>query len=249
LSGNTADAIRALAARGQAGSPVTDAAQGQLTDTLNGKYLGGASGNTLLGGGGGDTLGAGGNPYFQGAVNAATRPVLDAYSNTIMPGLDSQFSTGGRYGSGAHALGSAQNSNNLMNQVGDIGSQMSYQNYGDERAKQMQAMLFAPTMANQDYTDINAIGQAGEAQDAFTAQKRAADIARWNYNQGKDWNFTKDYIGSLGGAPPATQSTTTPQPKQNIFTGALGGAATGYGIGGAPGALLGGGLGLLGSLF
>lgn len=231
LSGYTRGALDSMANRAQQGSGVVRAAQGQLTDTLGGKYL------------------EAGNPYFQGAVNAATRPVIDTYNKTIAPGINSDFSAAGRYGSGAHAMASSDAANNLMTQIGDISSQMAYQNYGDERQNQIRGMLFAPEMANQDYIDINALGQAGEGIDAWNQAKIDKDIQKYNYQQSKDWNYLNDYIGLLNGAVGGSTTTTSPVQRPNIFSSVGGGALTGFGVGGIPGALVGGGLGLLGSLF
>jgi hypothetical protein len=181
---------------------------------------------------------------------------MDAYSKTVMPGLDSNFSGAGRYGGGAHALASSDAANNMMTQVGDISSQMAYQNYGDERDNQIRGMLFAPELANQDYVDINALGQAGEGFDQYNQAMINSDLQKWNYNQSKDWNYLNDYIGLLNGAVGGSTTTTSPVQRPNIFTSVGGGALAGFGmgaakggIGGWPGALLGGGLGLLGSMW
>lgn len=231
MSGYTTGALDSMAQRAQQGSDVTRAAQGQLTDTLGGTYL------------------DAGNPHFQGALNAATRPMIDAYTNTIAPGIDSGFSSAGRYGSGAHAMATTDAASDLTRNIGDMSSQMAYQNYGDERQNQIRGMLFAPEMANQDYQDINALGQAGQGFDNYNQALIDADLQKYNYDSSKDFNFLQQYLGLLNGAQGGSQTTTSPVQRPNIFTGALGGAATGFGVAGLPGALAGGGLGILGSLF
>ena len=231
MSGYTSGALDSMANRAAQGSDLTRSAQGQLQSTMRGDYLNA------------------GNPYFQNAVSAATRPVVDAFNKTVMPGIDSGFSAAGRYGSGAHALASSDAGNNLMTQVGDISSQMAYDNYSAERDNQIKGMLFAPDLANQDYIDINALGQAGQGYDSYNQSLIDADLQKYNYNQSKDWNYLNDYIGLLNGAVGGSSTTTSPVQRPNIFTSALGGATTGFGIGGLPGAMLGGGLGLLGGLF
>lgn len=237
-SANTQTALQNLGQRGAAGSDLTRAAQGQLQDTLSGTYLNGET------------------PGFQGALNAATRPIIDNYTKTIMPGMDSNFSSAGRYGSGAHAMASGDAANGLSNALGDVTSRMIYQNYGDERNRQIQGMLFAPELAAQDYKDIAAQGQAGQAQDAYQQSLIDAELAKYNYNSNKDFDWAQQYINMLNGAGNPSTTTTTPQASPNPFTGALGGAGIGAqigsiipGIGTGIGALAGGGIGLLGSLF
>src|SRR5262245_56660214 len=74
MSPFTRGAIDAQAQRAMQGSPLTQASQQHLTRTMAGDYL------------------DAGNPYFQGAVTAATRPVIDSYQKTVLPGVDSAFS-------------------------------------------------------------------------------------------------------------------------------------------------------------
>ena len=48
-----------------------------------------------------------GNPYQQQMIEATARPLMQQYSNQILPGIASLYSKSGRYGSGAmqNALG------------------------------------------------------------------------------------------------------------------------------------------------
>jgi hypothetical protein len=80
MSGYTQGALDWQAQRAMAGSPLTQAGQGELTKTLSGGYLNN-------------------NPHLQGAINSAIRPITEQYQNTIMPGIQSAFSEAGRYGS------------------------------------------------------------------------------------------------------------------------------------------------------
>lgn len=230
LSGYTSGAIDWMANRAQAGSPLTQSAQTQLTNTMRGDYL------------------EAGNPYLQGAISAATRPILDQYSDVVMPAMDSTFSSAGRYGSGAHADATAKGYEGMLRSIGDVSSNMAYQNYGDERTNQMRGMLFAPELAQQDYFDINQLGSAGSMLDAQNQRTINADIEKYNYEQNAPMSWIGQYMGLLGNAPWG-QSTTAPKDSPNMFTSALGGGALGGSIAGVPGALVGGGLGLLSGLF
>jgi len=237
LSGYTQGALDWQAQRAQAGSPVMASAQSELQKTLGGDYL------------------QQGNPYLQNAIDKATRPVVDRYQDVVMPGLDSTFSSAGRYGSGAHQASANQGYQDMMTQIGDISGQMAYQNYGDERTNQLRAQTLAPSMAQADYFDIGQLGSAGSAMDAYNQQLINADIEKYNYQQNAPQKWLSDYMGTLGLAPWGS-TTTAQQPAPNIFTstagGALGGAALGAmegSIGGIPGALLGAGAGLLRSIW
>lgn len=238
MSGYSKNALDATAQRAAYGSDVTRAAQGQLTDTINGDYL-----NS--------------NPHLQGAIDAAVQPITNAFRSEVMPGIDSSFSSAGRYGSGLQGQAYDDANAQLGQQIGNIASQMSYQNYGDERQRQMQAMLFAPDMAKQDYYDLGMLGQAGQGYDQYNQNLINADIQKYNYNNNADWNYLNDYIGLLNGATGGSSTTTAPQQGgTSPLTGALGGAMSGAylgsiipGLGTGLGALGGGLLGGLGGIF
>ena len=93
----------------QAAGPLNQAAGGQYLDTLSGAYMPGSEqfGNTM-----------------------------QAMYNQIRPGLDSQFSSAGRYGSGLHQIGAED-------RMAQIGAGL----YGDERNRQMQASQYGPQFA------------------------------------------------------------------------------------------------------
>lgn len=228
MSGYTRGALDSMAERARAGSPLIDEAQGMLGSTLGGAYL-----NK--------------NPYLQKAIGAATRPVIDQYTKTVIPGLESAFSSAGRYGSGAQASSEADAYGQMMNQVGDIASDMSYQNYGDERQRMMQASGLSPMLANMDYQDIDALGRAGQGFDQYNQARINADMRKWDFGQNRQMDWLERYLGLLNGAQGGTTSTYGPGP--NPFTSTFGGAMTGFGMGGWPGAFIGGAGGLLGSLF
>ena len=229
LSGYTQGALDWQAQRAQAGSPVMQSAQSELQKTLGGDYL------------------SQGNPYLQNAIDKATRPVVERYNDVVMPGLDSTFSSAGRYGSGAHQSAANQGYQDMMTQIGDISGQMAYQNYGDERTNQLRAQMFAPQMAQADYFDIGQLGSAGSAMDAYNQQLINADIEKYNYEQNAPQQWLSNYMGTLGLAPWGS-TTTAKQPSPNIFTSALGGGIAGSALG-PWGAAAGAGLGLLSSLW
>lgn len=236
----TKSALDQLAARGAAGSQVTDAAQNELMKTMNGDYLNGET------------------PGFKGALDAATRPITDNYTKSVIPNLESAFSSAGRYGGGAHADAESDAYSGMLREIGDVSSDMSYKNYGDERQRQIQGMLFAPQLAQQDYMDINAMGQAGAGIDQYNQAKIDADVGKYDYNSNKDLNWITQNLGTLMGTPWG-QSQTAKGAQPSVFSGALSGAMGGAGLGSlmtAAGAAVnplwaagGAGAGILSSLF
>lgn len=200
--------------RALAGSPVTQAGQAMVQDTLEGDYL------------------SAGNPYFQQAVTAATRPMVETFNEDVLPGIQSGFSGAGRYGSGLQQRGQQRAGEALLRQVGDVAGTMSASMYGDERDRQMQAGLLAPDMAAQDYTDIAQLKQAGAEREGMAGAELQDEINRFYAEQNAPKDALSNYMALIKGGYGSQGSETTPI-YRNKPAEYLGAASTAAGIGSA----------------
>jgi hypothetical protein len=205
MSGYSRNAYDAMAQRAADGSPLMGDANDLLRKTMRG-----------------DFLDPNNNPGFQGALSAAIRPITQAFSDEVMPGIDSSFSSAGRYGSGLQGEAYSDANQDLARGIGDVTSNMVFNNYGMERGNQNAAMGMAPGFAANDYKDISMLGLAGQGMDEYNQRLIDAERERYNYESNKDMGWLSNYIGLLGGAPPPTQTTTTKMPAPNPFVTALG---------------------------
>lgn len=181
------------------------------------------------------------NPYLEQQLDATRRNVMGAFNTMERRGGSFGNATLGQYA--GRQMADAENSARL-------------QNYGDERQRQMQAMLFAPQAAAADYTDAQQLFNVGQQRQGLNQ-----NIADYNYNEflrSQEWPFKtlSAYGGALGMSNPGTtQTTTTPDPSK--AQSVLGGGLLGYGLGNAIGgqtfgidnSLLGAGVGGLLGLF
>lgn len=135
-----------------------------------------------------------GNPYFGNMVNQIAQQVN--------PQVASGFEQGGRLGSGAqaNAFESA-----LTNQAGNL----AFQNYTNERNNQMTAAGQAPALANQDYTDINALGNVGNQLQQQQQSYITEDQNRYQQNQQGPWTTLQQEGGLLGQIQVPGNSTTS----------------------------------------
>lgn len=152
-----------------------------------------------------------GNPYFQNMVGQV--------GQSIMPQIQSNFALNGRTGSGAEANAFADA---LTREAG----QLAFQNYGQERGLQNQALWTAPTLANQDYQDISALGDVGSQLQNLQQGYINADINRFTQTQQLPYQQLAQY-SSLIGNPVMPGTTSTQQP---FFTNPLGSAMQ-FGLG------------------
>lgn len=181
-------------ARAVGGNATMRASEGYAQDVLSGKYSG--------------------DPYG-GAV-------FQNIQSQVMPAVNSQFSSSGRYGSGAHAgtLGTS-----LTNAFAPYAAQQ----YENSLNRMDSAAAAAPMYAANDYTDINALSQIGEQRQGLAQSELDDAVARWNFNQDKQANKLGQYMGFIGGNYGGTTESAQPYQKPSTLSSIMGGV---LGLGG-----------------
>jgi hypothetical protein len=120
---------------GQGGNGAQNYAQGLQGQFGSNPALGMLS-NTAAG------YGMGQNPYLNAMSNAANQTTTNQYLNTIMPGIESTFSQGGRYGGHeGGALATQQNTAamQLGNTLGNMNANIYGNAYSQDQNRQLQA--------------------------------------------------------------------------------------------------------------
>lgn len=173
----------------------------------------------------GSPLNAASGSYIQRTLDpsfmaSAGNPQLDAvYKNiasNVIPSVDAQFSLGGRYGSGAQA-------NSLATGLTNAYAPFALQQFQGNQQLQQQAASLAPTIANQDYTDLGALQSVGTARDTYGQNVLSDVVNRYDATQNQPYNNLNWYMNLLYGNPAKTQTTTQPSSGFNLG-GLLGGA-------------------------
>ena len=180
------------------------------------------------------------NPYQQAMMEAATRPLTQQFSQSVLPGISSLYSRSGRLGSGAmeRALGTATEA--YGRSLGDITSNIAGTQYQQERGLQQQAQLqqaqlagLAPQFYGQQFLPSQTLAQVGAQQEAIAAQPLQEQLARYQFGQQLPYQQLQGYLSSVYGTPLGsygTQTTSAPT-YQNRGAGVLGGGIAG-GLGG-----------------
>ena len=221
----TQDALQMQADRAQNGSPLIDNASNAMNNITTGQALQNNQGLNVL-----NQLSQEDNPYVDELYNRANSQAQSA--------INGNFSAAGRYGSGAHAAASADAANNLANEM--------YSSLWDKRAdaaasagqlyntgigQQVVAGQTGQQLANQAYTDAEALSQAGGMMDDYNQQLINADIDRYNYNQQKALLALQNYNNLIQGSYGGTTTTTGQQSSSGSTLGNVaGGALTGGGL-------------------
>lgn len=224
----TTDAIAQQEAIARQQSPVLQQAQQAFQTSL------GQQGQTAAG----SFLNA--NPFQAQMMQAATRPLEQAFSNQVLPGISSLFSKSGRLGSGAmeRALGTA--TEGFGRALGDVTSNIAGTQFQQERGLQQQAQLAqaalaqaAPSIFSQQFLPAQALGQVGAQQESIAGLPLQEQLARFQFGQQLPFQQLQGFLSSVYGSPMGgfgTQTQQTPM-TTNRTIGALGGALAG-GLGG-----------------
>lgn len=195
------------------------------------------------------------NPYLQGAINAAIRPVEQSALRVggSVYGQGEQAMQAGQFGGTRQGIGEGLAISDLLRQEGDIAAGMASNAYntGLQAAttgiSQTPDALRAGTMPSA-YADV-----VGQQQRAYEQELTNAAIEKWNFYQNREaakLGAYKDIVsGGYGG------QSTTPVAKGNKALGMAGGAMSGAaigtaitpGIGTAIGAAAGALIGLIGT--
>jgi len=225
--------------RGMQGSSVTSAAQGQLQNTINGGEF---SSNPFL---------QQSNPYLQQSIDSALSDQARNYNLAVKPNTESAMVKSGSFGNSGLQQIQGEQQRNLAQEMGRTASNMQFADYQNrsnlnENAlnRQLDATKFAPTMAATDYTDLQAMQQAGNA---LQGQQQGERTAAYNqYLDAREWPFktlgAQSSVMGNGGVGSATYQQAEPNKGANALGGALAGAQIGNSLGdyGGWGALAGG---------
>jgi hypothetical protein len=184
-------ALQARAGRAITGSPLIGAAQNELTRTLSGDYLNN-------------------NPYVDRMYNSAAKGVTNKYNEIVNPGIDSAFTRGGRFGSGAYASARNTADRTAASELGDLASNIYGTNYANERRLQNQGMLYAGELAGLDYADIDQLSSVGDYRTNLAQQQIDADRAKYEYNANKDETALQRYMQLIQGDYGGTTTQNNP---------------------------------------
>lgn len=193
-SGATQDyysAIQSLTNGGQPGALQQAATQQQL-GTIQGNQLDASS-----------------NPYLQSAMDAANRGTVQQFGESVLPGLQANFSKAGRTSSGAIGNTIGRTTEGLARTLSDSNAAMAYNNYNDAANRQQASAMFAPQLAQGDFANADKLQLSGALQDARAQSLVDAEVDKYNYNSNLPQNALQNYINLLNGTAGAVGAGST----------------------------------------
>lgn len=201
------------------------------------------------------------NPGLQGTIDAATRPIMQNLTNTVLPGIRGQAAFGpqgtpsANYGGSRQGIAEGIAGRGALDATGDAASKIAFQGYGQGLDAMVKGLGLAPGLASSMTLPALTTSGVGDVQQNLAQRQLTADTSAAMFPQWADYIKGTALLGGVNAIPTAGAVSTGPQPNQPGFgsalTGAAGGALTGAslgsvvpgigtGVGAAGGAVLGG---------
>ena len=193
----TSTALNLTSARALAGNPLLNQSQTEASNILAGNYL---------------------NP----STNLYSKALYNQMAGDVMSDVNSQFTSAGRFGSGA-------NQEILTQELGQLANQVYGDQYNRERELMASTMATAPGLGEMDYNDIAKLQGVGVEKESLENAKLQDAINRFDYNETKPYNKLNQYLASLGASVPSNTLETSPV-FRNTGAGLLKGAGTGMNL-------------------
>lgn len=217
FSPETEASLQGTTNRALMGSPVTANANMQAANILGGGYMDASK-----------------NPYLQGAIGAATQPMIDAYTQSVRPSMERTFAMAGRGGQGQGPNGALmgvlnRSDTNFMNSLGGVGMNMANTNYQNAQDMMSRALALSPSLAQADYYDPGMLSQVGAARQGQAQANLNQQVGNWNYAQQEPTMRAQQYMplvqGNYGGSSTGTTVGQTQQQNPAINPWLTGGGA------------------------
>lgn len=196
----------ATANRAMQGSPLMSQANGQLSNIMGGGMMGQ-------------------NPYLSESISNAQGDLTKSWNNVQKPAWDTAMQRSGSFGNSGVAQANGFAADSLQQNLGRVASDMRGNAYNTERNFMQQALMAAPSFANQDYVD---------SQQLLNVGNQAQQFSQGAQNQNQQWfneaqQFPRDQLGVMGNALGMNQGSTRTQtePDPSRASQVVGGAMTG----------------------
>lgn len=149
--------------------------------------------------------------YNQAVLNGdylrAGNPYMAAMSQGIGDAVQEQV--GARFSGSGRRMGSPGEVQTFQRDMANQLAPLQFAQYGQERSMQQDAAAMAPTLANQDYFDLEQALNAGNMQQQQNQLGITDDVNRFNYGQDEPYQRLTRYGSLLGMGSPFTATTST----------------------------------------
>jgi len=185
LNGVQQQALQGVQDRAMGGSQLWDQAQGSLQQMMGDQQ----------------------NPYLDQQVANAQKSVVDSYNLTTKPQLESAMVGSGSFGNSGLQQMQGQAQNQLQQNLGNVATQMYGNAFNTNQANRLQALGMAQDFANQDYTDLNQMLNAGNVYQDQAQNNADFNYEQWQQQQDDPYRKLQAMTGVMSGTAGSTTTT------------------------------------------
>ena len=149
------------------------------------------------------------NPYLDQQVANAQKSVVDSYNLTAKPQMESAMVGSGSFGNSGLQQMQQQSQSQLQQNLGNVASEMYGNAYNTNQSNKLAALGMAQGFANQDYTDLGQMLNAGNAYQDQAQNNADFNYEQWQQQQDDPYKKLQAMTGVMSGT--AGSSTTTKQ--------------------------------------
>lgn len=179
------------------------------------------------------------NPALQAAINSAVAPIVDNYTQQVLPSIRGGAISAGGLGGSRQGIAEGLASQALFRSMGETAAPIANEAFLRGLQAQTTALGLAPQTAQMSLLPANVLSGVGQQQRQFEQAKLTEEAQRYITDQLLQFELAKQVAGLAFGIPGGSTTTTAsafiPKPESNPLMGGLGGAMTGASIGSAFG--------------
>lgn len=120
------------------------------------------------------------NPFLQATIDAATRPVLENFQESLLPRIRSNAIAVGAEGGTRNALVEAQATRDTERVIGDIAAQIAFSNFVRERQNQLQGPALGTAAFGLQEATPRLLGEVGDIERGFEQEDLNNAILKFN---------------------------------------------------------------------
>lgn len=186
------------------------------------------------------------NPALQGAIEAASRPTIENFNNSILPGLKSDAISAGGFGGTRQGIGEGLAAQGATQTIGDIAAQMANTNYqaglgamtqgfgnaanfmsGKQNTLAGQQSLAANTgnILSQTLLPAQLKDAVGAQQGAMQQALLSEQVQKYVNQQMIPFSAAQDVASMAFGMPGGTTNSTSTQPGNSMVGMQMAGGA------------------------
>lgn len=154
------------------------------------------------------------NPALGGAIDAATRPIMERFQEVQLPAIRGEAVGTGNFGSSRQGVAEGIASREASRAVGDVASRLVQDQYGTNVRAQLAALGLLPTVQQGQLAPAITTSGVGDVRQALAQARLGEDVNRFNFDQMAPLLQSRELLSILQGIPGGTTTAVGSVPQE-----------------------------------